>query len=244
VPKTTKLTLAAATLALTIGLTGCGSVVDEVEKAVSGSSGEATSTTEKDAATGFEYPIADTVDKDALTPINSTHKVGDTIVVPISGKLDGSDDTVYTRAFDVTLTSVNKGTPADLANYELDGAAVGAIPYYVSYSAKKNSGTENTSPSNVTFSSDEFSIETKEEENTPIVLDVRGFGLDAPVFEPCPAPESDFLSTEEADAGKTLTGCLVMLLDPKTKFKEISYSPDGFFGIIDETTPVYNFEVN
>ena len=210
----------AAMASIVVALTGCSGAASGAKSDDKKSSDPETPSSGATPA-GLEYSVAKTVDKDAITLPGTKLTVGDTAVIPASGDLDGSDEPVYSRAYDITLTSVDKGDPADFTDYELTGASATQIPYYLRYTMKTNSGTEHTSLGTISFPDHWWTLEVTGGKNDPTGLSLMG----SDTFAPCPEMESATL--EDLDAGTEYTGCSIVMIDPESKVKDAVYIGSG-----------------
>lgn len=122
-------TLTAA--ALTLSLAACGSGTDESVTTPSSATPEASSPSTTPTASSSEAsPEGD------FTPEGAELAVGDSARVPYGVNKGGTAEVT------ITVTSIDKGEPADLTPLNLGDRAAGMTPYYVRMTVEGGTGAE------------------------------------------------------------------------------------------------------
>jgi hypothetical protein len=212
--------IAAATLALVLGLTACGGSSDG-----GSSDGSSTPTTQPASEkTTRESPNAS--DVGALTPPGTKLKVGEEATVGWIPFSEENSGTGPHPGIDVkaTVVAIEKGSADDLANVEIEGAEESSIPYYVKVRVEAITGTEPPPDEEPYIAFD--AVDDRGQEQGSVTF----FGE----FEPCkeedmPRPFTDGASYET---------CLTYLIPGGGSIEKVQWNDGPTKG--DELTPYYD----
>ena len=193
-----------------------------------GGAGGANSAGGSGSLSGLQYKMGPGIDAATITAPGAELQVGQTAVIPASGKADGSDEFVYTRTYSVTINSLTKGKKSDMADVDLTGSAATGVPYYLRYTVKRAAGTVHSSEATLSLTSSISGGLGVDADDDSKVTRVTLIGIGAKEFAPCPMAST--FSMKDYDAGKVYQSCVIFMVSPGANPKSVYYAGIGITG--------------